>query len=74
MHSFLTPSIETLVEHGPLICLGLRQNESVFSLDAPYHDSFTTILCTKKSLCFISVYVKFADLIAFVELGTGLNK
>ena len=27
----------------------------------------------KMSLCFISVYVKFTDLIAFVELGTGLN-
>ena len=64
--------ITLFVEHDPLIWLGLRQNGCVLYYDAPYHSSLQPFYM-QKMVCFTSVYVQFTDLIAFVELGTGVR-
>ena len=61
------------VEHDPLIWLGLRQSGSVLYYDAPCHSSVQPFY-TQRRVSFTSLYVNFTDLIAFVELGTGVRK
>ena len=56
-----------------MIWLGRRQSGSVLYYDAPCHSSLQPFY-TQRRVSFTSLYVNFTDLIAFVELGTGVRK
>ena len=44
----------------------------MYYYDAPYHSSLHSFY-TQRRVCFTSKYVNVTDLIAFVELGTGVR-